>query len=79
MRLFKDKDVDYTFFEKAELEDPWTTLWVEDAVTVNNERSGEWAAVIKYIVKVGKEVFLVIKSFSEKLDYSVVSKPLYRI
>ena len=51
----------HTFFQKAELEDPWATLWVDDAVSVYNERATDWAAVIKYIVEVDKEVYLIIQ------------------
>ena len=75
--IFKNIDVHYTFYEKAELHDPWTTLWVEDAISINNENATEWAAVIKHIVKVDSKVFLIIQSFSD-VDYCEAIKPLYR-
>ena len=68
----------HTFFQKAELEDPWATLWVDDAVSVYNERATDWAAVIKYIVEVDKEVYLIIQSFSNETDHSVDGKLLCR-
>ena len=75
--IFNDIDVHYRFYEKAELNDPWTTLWVGDAVSVNNEGGTGWAAVFKNIVKVDRKVFLIIQSFAD-VDYSVSSKPLFR-
>ena len=66
--IFKDIDVDYRFYEKAEPNDPWTTLWVEDAISINNENATEWAAVIKHIVKVDS------KGFQNRFPMSITAK-----